>query len=127
LVNDNTKLALTAATSFQENLQKVDMGLLKDDKSHTIWMPLLKELKTSSKEIATETTIKIQREHFIVLSNAITKTVEAFGVNKKIYKQFCPMANNDTGAFWLSIDEHIMNPYFGASMLKCGTIEAEIE
>lgn len=127
LVNDDVKRAQSAEITFQENLEKVDMKLLKDTKSHNLWMPLLKELKTASKEIATAATIKIQREHFITLSNAIAKTVTIFGVNKKVYKQFCPMANNDRGAFWLSTEEEIMNPYFGDMMLKCGNIAAIIE
>ncbi len=121
LVNDDNMLAQKAAITFQENLEKVDMKLLKDSKSHNVWMPILKELKTASSNISKLDDIKIQREHFIPLSNNITKSVEAFGVNKKIYKQFCPMANNDNGAFWLSTEEQIRNPYFGEMMLKCGS------
>ena len=34
------------------------------------------------------------------------------------------MANEGKGAFWLSQDEEINNPYYGAMMLRCGeTIE----
>jgi len=123
LVNDDNKLAQTAAITFQENLEKVDMKLLKDPKSHNVWMPILKELKASSSSISNLDNIKTQREHFISLSINVTKSIETFGVNKKIYKQFCPMANNDKGAFWLSIDENIKNPYFGDMMLKCGSVE----
>jgi len=121
LVNDDNMLAQKAAITFQENLEKVDMKLLKDSKSHNLWMPILKELKTSSSKISSLADIKTQREHFISLSNNVIKSVEAFGVNKKIYKQFCPMANNDNGAYWLSTDENIKNPYFGEMMLKCGS------
>jgi len=127
LVNDNNNLAQKAAITFQENLEKVDMKLLKDSKSHNLWMLILKELKTSSSNISNLDDIKTQREHFIPLSNTISKAVEVFGINKKIYKQFCPMANNDKGAYWLSTDENIKNPYFGEMMLKCGTVEAVIE
>jgi len=37
------------------------------------------------------------------------------------------MANNDKGAFWLSDDEQVLNPYFGDMMLKCGTVEQVIK
>ena len=127
LVNDDTMLAQKAAITFQENLEQVDMQLLKDSKSHDLWMPLLKELKTSSSNISKFDAIKTQREHFMLVSTAITTAVEAFGIHKKIYKQFCPMANNDKGAYWLSTDETIKNPYFGEMMLKCGTVAAVIE
>lgn len=121
LVNDDNGLAQTSAVTFKENLEKVDMKLLKDSKSHNLWMPILKELKTSSSKISNSSDIKTQREHFVSISNYITKSIEAFGVNKKVYKQFCPMADNDKGAFWLSIDEKIKNPYFGGMMIKCGS------
>ena len=120
-------LAQKAAITFQENLEQVDMQLLKDSKSHDLWMSLLKELKTSSSNISKFDAIKTQREHFMLVSTAITIAVEAFGIHKKIYKQFCPMANNDKGAYWLSVDETIKNPYFGEMMLKCGTVAAVIE
>ena len=37
------------------------------------------------------------------------------------------MVNNDEGAFWLSTEEEILNPYYGASMLRCGEVVEEIE
>lgn len=35
----------------------------------------------------------------------------------------CPMAFDNTGADWLQLGKEIENPYFGARMLKCGTIQ----
>ena len=99
------------------------MKLLTDSKSHELWMPLLKDLNSSSNEIGKSSDIKNQRAHFILLSNTMTKSVSIYGVNTKVYKQYCPMANNDKGAFWLSTKENIENPYFGEMMLKCGTVE----
>jgi len=37
------------------------------------------------------------------------------------------MVNNDTGAHWLSDEEGILNPYYGASMLTCGWVDEEID
>lgn len=37
----------------------------------------------------------------------------------------CPMAFDFDGANWLQTDSEIRNPYFGASMLTCGTIQEE--
>jgi Cu(I)/Ag(I) efflux system membrane fusion protein len=34
----------------------------------------------------------------------------------------CPMAFDDIGADWLQTDSVIANPYFGAEMLRCGSI-----
>lgn len=33
---------------------------------------------------------------------------------------FCPMAFEDRGALWVQAAGKIANPYFGASMLRCG-------
>lgn len=37
----------------------------------------------------------------------------------------CPMAFNFTGADWLQATGEVRNPYFGAEMLTCGTVEQE--
>ncbi|MBD3345300.1 MAG: efflux RND transporter periplasmic adaptor subunit [Chitinivibrionales bacterium] len=39
------------------------------------------------------------------------------------YLAFCPMAFGNEGAYWLQKKKEIRNPYFGASMLKCGEIK----
>jgi hypothetical protein len=74
--------------------------------------------------IANATDVEKQREAFYSLSRtiyALTKAVKP--VDSEIYKQFCPMAFNDKGAFWLSKDKEIKNPYFGDKMLTCGVVE----
>ena len=47
--------------------------------------------------------------------------------SKKVYRDFCPMADNNKGAFWLSLEEEIRNPYYGEAMLKCGEVRETIE
>jgi Cu(I)/Ag(I) efflux system membrane fusion protein len=42
--------------------------------------------------------------------------------NAKVYQQYCPMAFDDKGAYWLSSEEKIRNPYFGKKMLSCGEV-----
>ncbi len=37
---------------------------------------------------------------------------------------YCPMADGDQGAHWVQKDQpQIANPYFGASMLRCGVFK----
>ena len=127
LVNDDSTEAQKSAATLIETLNNVNMNLLTDKRSHNLWMPLLNELNKASLEISKTKDIKNQRSHFISLSNSFSKALEIFGINKKIYKQYCPMVNSDKGAIWLSMEEKIMNPYFGAEMLQCGNIESIIE
>ena len=55
--------------------------------------------------------------------------MQSFGTSfeSPLYIQYCPMANNDQGATWISSKEEIVNPYFGDLMLHCGNIEEIIE
>lgn len=72
--------------------------------------------------------IEQQRMDFELISNNVFKLVKATELkNAKIYRQFCPMAFNDKGAYWLSSEEAIKNPYFGKKMLECGEVTETIE
>ncbi|MBT8310164.1 MAG: DUF3347 domain-containing protein, partial [Bacteroidia bacterium] len=85
------------------------------------------ELKSSAESISNLVDIKEQRSHFKHLSSHLTKAVRLFGVNEKVYVQFCPMADNNNGAYWLSKEEKVINPYFGDAMLTCGEVKQVIE
>lgn len=127
LVNDDSELSKKGAGDFLKSLANVDMKLLKEeDKAHNHWMHSEKELKASATQISKTSDIEIQRNHFIHLSAHLINAIKTFGINQKVYVDYCPMVNNDVGAFWLSTEEEIRNPYFGASMLNCGEISDEI-
>ena len=102
------------------------MQLLKDPTAHQTWMRFLKEITSNVELMEASTGIKKQRTAFIQLSSAMIQSVKTFGINKKIYNQFCPMANDNKGANWLSFQENIKNPYFGDAMLTCGSTEETI-
>jgi len=74
------------------------------------------------------TTVKERRVIFekvsIAVENQIAKEKITSGA---IYKQYCPMAFNGKGAYWLSNSNEVRNPYFGDQMLKCGVVEEEIK
>jgi len=126
LVLSKTEKTDEIISKINTALKKVDMSLLKDSAAHTMWMNLLKEMKSSVDLLKSSTEIKTKRTAFIQLSSVMISSVKAFGINKEIYNQFCPMANNDKGANWLSFQENIKNPYFGDAMLTCGNVEETI-
>jgi Cu(I)/Ag(I) efflux system membrane fusion protein len=103
------------------------MKLLTNNDAHMQWKRLLKGIKNAAGSLAKETDIATQRNYFKPLSSSVTKAVELFGINQTVYLQFCPMADNDKGANWLSLTEEIFNPYFGDAMLKCGSVEQVIK
>jgi Cu(I)/Ag(I) efflux system membrane fusion protein len=64
-----------------------------------------------------------KRVYFDVISATMYTMLKKAGLkNARVYHQYCPMAFNDKGAYWLSKDEEIKNPYFGDKMLECGEI-----
>lgn len=43
-----------------------------------------------------------------------------------LYQQYCPLAFNDHGGYWLSLDTEIRNPYFGRLLMECGEVIGQI-
>ena len=78
--------------------------------------------------ISKASSLEKQREDFIMLSeNMILVGNQMKGLNEKVFVQHCPMADNNKGANWLSLDEEIRNPYYGDAMLTCGSVVHTIE
>lgn len=127
LVNDDAKGAQQAGKQINQSLKKVDMKLLSDEKAHNHWMTIQKELKTSANTIENDSDIATQRAHFKHLSAHMISSVQLFGVNENVYIQFCPMADNNKGAYWISLEKEVRNPYYGAAMLTCGEVNATLQ
>jgi len=69
-----------------------------------------------------------QRKAFSSLSNEMKVLVKGGKLaSGSLYVEYCPMANNNEGAFWLSNEKQIKNPYFGNAMLKCGSVKETIQ
>ncbi len=75
--------------------------------------------------IAEHSNLDLQREAFAEISKAIAYSLEEFqwSSDQSYYLQYCPMAFDFKGANWISSEEEIRNPYFGASMLSCGEVQ----
>jgi len=56
------------------------------------------------------------------------KSIQAFGLGgTEAFYDYCPMAFNNEGAYWLSDQAAIRNPYFGDAMLTCGTVKETLK
>ena len=111
-----------AASSLLNSLENVDMSLLADE-PHMYWMARLKEIEEHAEAINNTDNIDEQRKFFKTLSEGLIRSAKAFGTAEKLYVQYCPMADDDQGANWLSQSEEIRNPYYGNMMLTCGEVE----
>ncbi|MCB0536757.1 MAG: DUF3347 domain-containing protein [Bacteroidetes bacterium] len=124
LVADDNAKAKNLGGVLAKSLKAFDTSKYSGDKQGELKDII--EDATEHAEHISESDITHQREHFKVLSKDMTDMVAITGTSMKIYEQFCPMYDNNKGGAWLSMNEEIRNPYFGAKMLKCGKVQREI-
>ena len=114
LVKTDAALANKAAQSLTKAIEADEEGL-----------PA--ELKEAAEAIASANDVEVQRTHFNTVSQSVYNHVkQSEGEKIGLYKQYCPMAFNNTGAYWLASEKEINNPYFGDRMLRCGTVKEEL-
>ena len=111
LVWSNSDDVKAAATMLSNSLKKVEGS---------------EAAGKSVKDIETAADLKSQRIAFSALSDEMAVLVAGNLKSGMIYKDYCPMAL-DGGAYWLSSEKEIQNPYFGDKMLKCGSVKEIIK
>jgi len=120
LVQSDPKTAGESAVSLKKALSAVNMKLLSGD-SHEQWMNVLNSMNKQVASISRSGNLEEQRRAFSEMSHSFYSAIKKFGlINKIVYYQFCPMALNNKGAYWMSEIKDIRNPYFGQAMLTCG-------
>ncbi len=120
LIEDNNEIAKTEAKSFANNLAKFDMSKLVGEQMDFYHVQLAK-ISGSLKSIAESVDIEESRTELSNVSDGMYTLVKAYHSNdSELFYQFCPMAKNHEGAYWLSATKEIVNPYMGQRMLKCG-------
>jgi len=89
-------------------------------KELSAWKNYADKLSFDSRHISETQSIDHQREHFASLSKNVYAVLKVFQVNNApLYWQYCPMKK----ASWLSDKQAIENPYYGKSMLDCGSVK----
>lgn len=127
LVAAEAMAAKQHAADMQQALASIDMKLL-EGAAHNDWMVYLQPMQEAVNEISSTDDIEAQRKAFSNLSDNLYKSVKAFGLNGAIaYYEYCPMAFNNEGGYWLSSEEEIRNPYFGDKMLTCGVVKEKLQ
>lgn len=127
-VNETVSAILTAYFEVKEALVNDDAAKAQDAANAMLAVTgkYSEALNLHIKNIASSDDIEAQRITFEILSINIYALAITENAGITVYKQFCPMAFDDKGAFWLSDNKQILNPYFGASMLRCGRVEETI-
>ncbi|KFF01013.1 hypothetical protein IX39_10445 [Chryseobacterium formosense] len=116
LASDDFKKTSIAAGEFMKTASSINSKSLDEKK--------LNALKSDAKTISLAKNIEAQRKPFYKLSEVMISIAHENKISDKtIFVQYCPMAKGS----WLSNEKQIINPYYGSSMLKCGSVKSEIE
>lgn len=84
------------------------------------------KLKETARGITDTDNLEEQRKLFADFTSQIEPLFKESISSGTIYKQFCPMAFDNQGAYWFSEVKEIQNPYYGDKMLNCGRTEETI-
>ncbi len=128
LKNGLTNTDLNKSALGAENMYKGLIALkngLQIDSSQTDMTELTDKLLISSGKLLAiqDKSCELQRIEFAQTSALLYMLVNKTKLkNVLLYYDYCPMALNNTGAYWMSETAEIENPYFGSKMMECGEI-----
>lgn len=123
LVKSNAAMTVHHGKKLLERLKKINTEDFSKGKKNTF-----SSISKITNTIVATNDLKKQRASFKLLSSVFVDLVSTSkALEQSIYIQFCPMADNNKGGNWLSLEEQIMNPYFGDNMLHCGRVLSEIK
>lgn len=116
----------SAAFAMQNHVKEVDVKTLKREGKEA-WVQHASTYNTKLTELIHIKGIEEKRSYLSHLSEIVYCTKKSFKLNElKLFAIYCPMAFEGKGAYWISESEEIRNPYFGSTMIDCGTIEEKL-
>lgn len=126
LVAADVEYAQSASAGVLEAAKDAN-GHLADEKARRSREAKLSGIRKTLLQINAAGDIQTQRAAFALLSESLYESLQlSGGITTPVFYQHCPMAFHDKGAYWLSGNEEIRNPYFGEQMLKCGAVYRKI-
>ena len=128
LASDQPHKSMMAASQLQKAVQVVEVDRFVEDRKD-LWKTARQSLQSPLTQAMASHDLKVLREQFYLISQQLIQLSQALGAQgaDTVYIMHCPMAFDNQGADWLQDNDDLKNPYFGAMMLQCGTIEEEIK
>ena len=120
--SDAQSVSTFAKATLKEILSIPESELGKMEKSH------LSKIKKMLTAITGKDDIESQRSDFVILNQnmvPLAKNIDV--VEPGVFILKCPMADNNNGAFWISADKEIRNPYYGEQMMTCGSVVDSVQ
>ena len=126
LAGDDHAKAVAAYRELEKKTGDVDMTVFKHP-VHDFWMETSAEIVKYSAEGAKSGDIEGARDSFYHLSKSVIELQDRIGHSEgDFFLTFCPMARDNTGAFWIQEVDTVYNSFYGAVMLRCGSIEKKL-
>jgi Cu(I)/Ag(I) efflux system membrane fusion protein len=126
LIASDEAAARSHLQEMQDRLDAVDMMQL-DTEPHDAWMQDLRAMESHLSHIGAADGLQGLRAEFNTLSLVLAYSIQRFGVDTPVYRQYCPMAFDGDGAYWISDEEQIRNPYLPENMLRCGEVVERLD
>jgi len=121
-MTDRIDEVVKAAENTSKAIGAVDMMLVKDQ-AHMDWMSYRKTMNGALEMIIAATSVEKQRLHFADFNSGLYQSIKAFSSGEEVFYQYCPMAIDNEGAYWLSSTKEIQNPYMGSAFPSCGSVK----
>lgn len=126
LTRDDTVAARRAARAFAAALSAAEFsgaaaGAVAE------WRRARDTLHPRAVVMATASDIAVLRRELVQVSARLEQAVRAFPTARvgPLYRVVCPMVDGREGT-WLSRQDTVRNPYFGAAKLACGTVTGRV-
>ena len=114
--SDSTPPALLHYVAAQEALASDDL-----DQARQALQDLVQNASPTLKPLAEKAASAADIAAVRVAFKPLSEEVRKGQIPEGYVVAYCPMADGDKGAHWVQKDQpQIANPYFGASMLRCG-------
>ncbi len=117
--SDQAPPALTHYVAAQEALAADDL-----DQARQALQGLVQSASPTLKPLAEKAASAADIAAVRVAFKPLSEEVRKGQIPEGYVVAYCPMADGDKGAHWVQKDQpQIANPYFGASMLRCGVFK----
>ncbi|GCC52819.1 DUF3347 domain-containing protein [Chryseotalea sanaruensis] len=121
LISNKSADASEAAVALTNAISKVK-ATNNNDAVSAAWKQHKDNLLKQADIITKAKDIEKQRTAFAELSLAYWPIVKLSTTGETLYYDYCPMKKS----YWISAEESIKNPYYGAKMLTCGKVAEKI-
>ncbi len=123
LINSDAIIASVSAGDFMNAVNSNEFRSLKGNNTVPV-LNLHNKLMGDAGHIVNTRSISEQREYFASLSQNLLALIKSVKISDQmVYQMYCPMKRQS----WLSGESAIRNPYYGKSMLTCGSLTETIK